>query len=524
VVACAGEARVTAVLGPRGSFGSEPVRRLARTDSGAWRARLGDVHLRWAGGENAKVVPDGHGGKALRLELDLAEGSHHDLVLVVALDEDDAGPPDPDLAWTATETAWRERVPELDLAVGARDARHAYAVISGLTTSGGGMVAAATTSLPEHERRQRDYDYRYVWIRDQCYAGLAVAKAGVYPLLDGAVRFVRDRLVDDGPRLSPAYTADGSHLPDEQGLDVPGYPGGSDVMVGNKANEQFQLDVFGEALLLFAAAAEHDRIDAETWRAAEAAAEAIEARWRESDAGIWELDPDEWTHGRLTCGAGLRAIASHRRSGEQAARWIALADAITADISARALHPSGRWQRSPDDERVDASLLLPPIRGAIPASDPRTLATLRAVVAELTVDGYAYRYRPDERPLGDAEGAFLLCGFFVSLAFAQQGDPVEAARWFERTRGACGPPGLLSEEFDVTQRQLRGNLPQAFVHALLLETAVEQDRIDDEDPRRLVRARRCPLAHQSRLPQPAPSSGATTKQPRRRSRNSAPST
>jgi alpha,alpha-trehalase len=95
-------------------------------------------------------------------------------------------------------------------------------------------------------------------------------------------------------------------------------------------------------------------------------------------------------------------------------------------------------------------------------------------VEELTEDGYVYRYRPDERPLGEAEGAFLLCGFLLSLAYARQGDPVQSARWFERTRAACGPPGLLSEEFDVRQRQLRGNLPQAFVHAMLIEAAVEQ--------------------------------------------------
>jgi GH15 family glucan-1,4-alpha-glucosidase len=154
-----------------------------------------------------------------------------------------------------------------------------------------------------------------------------------------------------------------------------------------------------------------------------------------------------------------------------ARRWLALADAITADASARMLHPSGRWQRSPGDERLDASLLLPGLRGAIPADDPRTVSTLDAYVRELTDDGFAYRYRPDERPLGEAEGAFLLCGFVLSLALAQQGDAVSAARWFERNRTACGPPGLLSEEFDVEQRQLRGNLPQAFVHALLLECA-----------------------------------------------------
>ncbi|MGH2928245.1 MAG: glycoside hydrolase family 15 protein, partial [Solirubrobacteraceae bacterium] len=129
-------------------------------------------------------------------------------------------------------------------------------------------------------------------------------------------------------------------------------------------------------------------------------------------------------------------------------------------------------QRSAGDGRLDAALLLPAIRGGMQADDPRTIATLHAVQHELTEDFYCYRFRHDERPLGEAEGAFTLCGFVMALAYAQQGDPVRAARWFERSRTACGPAGLMSEEFDVAQRQMRGNLPQAFVHALLLECAL----------------------------------------------------
>jgi GH15 family glucan-1,4-alpha-glucosidase len=232
--------------------------------------------------------------------------------------------------------------------------------------------------------------------------------------------------------------------------------------------------VFGESLLLLAGAASADRLDADGWRAAEVAAAAIAERWREPDAGIWEVEPDEWTHSRLICAAGLRAISAHRPAGTEAPRWLALAEEITADASRRALHPSGRWQRSPRDDRIDTALLLPALRGAVAPDDRRTRATLTTVVEELTEDGYAYRYRPDARPLGEAEGAFIFCGFLLALAWAQQGDEVAAARWFERTRSASGPPGLLSEEFDVTQRQLRGNLPQAFAHALLLESALEQ--------------------------------------------------
>jgi GH15 family glucan-1,4-alpha-glucosidase len=326
--------------------------------------------------------------------------------------------------------------------------------------------------LPERAREGRNYDYRYVWIRDQCLVGQAVANSGPCTLMDDAVRFVSERLLSDGARLRPAYTITGEPVPDQRSLSLAGYPGGTDI-VGNWVNRQFQLDVFGESLLLFAGAATYDHLGTDGWRAVETAIDAIEQRWREADAGIWELQPDAWTHSRLICAAGLHAIAGHRAT-DKGARWAALADKIVADTAARAVHPSGRWQRSPTDPRVDAALLLAAIRGAIPAEDPRSTATLAAVESCLTQDGYCYRYRPDERQLGASEGAFLLCGFVLSLAWAQQGDYVRAARWFERTRAACGPAGLLAEEYDVSQRQLRGNLPQAFVHAALLECAVSQ--------------------------------------------------
>ncbi|HUC03761.1 MAG TPA: glycoside hydrolase family 15 protein, partial [Acidimicrobiales bacterium] len=142
-----------------------------------------------------------------------------------------------------------------------------------------------------------------------------------------------------------------------------------------------------------------------------------------------------------------------------------------AATSRTCVHPSGRWQRARDDDRIDAALLLPPLRGAVAKDDPRTIATLAAVEDELCQDGYVYRYRHDQRPLQEAEGAFSLCGFVVALAQLQQGRKDRACAWFERNRASCGPPGLLTEEFDVGERQLRGNIPQAFVHAALLECA-----------------------------------------------------
>jgi GH15 family glucan-1,4-alpha-glucosidase len=474
IEAIRGTARVVVQLNPRSDFGRRPARALTRGGDGNWRLQLDGCRACWSAGPGVRTRSDGRGGQALGLALTLPEGQRHDLVLVVARSDADEVQ-DAGRAWEATEAEWRSRVPELDLGVAKRDAQHSYAVLTGLTSDGGGMVASATTSLPERYLQGRNYDYRYVWIRDQCYAGEAAAALGPDRLLDGAVRFVAQRLLADGPDLKPAYTVAGRPVPRPRALHLPGYPGGSDI-IGNAASDQFQLDAFGEALLLFSAAAGWDRLDSDAWQAAEIAASAIEQRWREPDAGIWELEGRRWTHSRLVCAAGLRAISRHCPAGEGATRWLALADTITADASSRALHPSGRWQRADGDERVDASLLVAGIRGAVPATDPRTSLTLRACLDELTEDGFAYRYRPDERPLGEAEGSFLLCGFLVSLALLQQGDVEGAARWFERNRGAGGPPGLLAEEFDVGQRQLRGNLPQAFVHALLLECAVRQDR------------------------------------------------
>lgn len=334
------------------------------------------------------------------------------------------------------------------------------------------MVAAATTSLPERAQEGRNYDYRYVWVRDQCYVGQAVAAHGPHPLVDSSVAFMSQRLLADGPALEPAYTIDGERVPEERKLGLRGFPGGGDK-VGNNVRNQFQLDAFGEALLLFAAAGRTGQLTDEGRRAVDVAVRAIEARWKDRDAGVWELDPGRWTHSRLACVAGLRAAAAYAPATRgEASRWTELADMLLADAAGECVHPSGRWQRSPEDPRVDAALLLPSIRGALSARDPRSIATWRAVEEELSQEGYVYRFRHDERPLGAAEGAFLLCSFIMTLATHQQGDTLGAYRWFERARAACGPPGLHTEEFDVTQRQLRANLPQAFVHGMLLESAV----------------------------------------------------
>ncbi len=470
IVACNGVAKVRCSLRSMANFGSEAPLAIHREGT-TWVVEHQDLQLRWAGAADARRRRGSEG--ELELDLVLDEGSSHDLILLVEPRGADDEIPDAGTAWAATELNWRKRIPPLGSSAAPRDARLACAVLSGLTSASGGMVAAATTSLPERARRGTSYDYRFSWIRDQCYAGQAALSAGAFGLADTAVAFVGQRILADGVDLKPAYTVDGGRVPGQRHVPLPGYPGGSDI-VGNHVNKQFQLDAVGEALLLFAAAAKQDRLDIDGWKAVEEAASVVGRRWAQPDAGIWELDARHWTHSRLACVAGLRAaarIAPH--SAADGAKWSALANSILAEVGKTAVRDDGAWRRADDDPRIDAALLMATVRGSIPPDDPRSEATLQAVQAELVEDGYVYRYRHDARPLGDAEGAFLLCGFMMCLRHHVAGSRLEAMRWFERTRSACGPAGLFTEEYDVRQRQLRGNLPQAFVHALFLECSME---------------------------------------------------
>jgi GH15 family glucan-1,4-alpha-glucosidase len=463
-----GRAAVDVRLQLRRSFGRRRLTRLRRHDDGSWTGRLGELYLRWSGLRGSRY-DEKTGTFTAVVTVEPTQQVDQVLELSTTPLRDR---PRSDELWEATADAWRAAVPPLANAVAERDARHACAVLRGLTGPSGAMVAAVTTSLPERAGGGRDYDYRYAWLRDQCYAGEAAAAAGLDALLDDALRFVGDRVLADGPKLRPAYQVDAAPVPPQQEVSLPGYPGSPAVVVGNRAGSQFQLDVFGEVLLLCASAAERDRLDAQGWLVAATAADAIESRWQEADAGIWETEPRHYTHSRLVCAAGLRRIGAVGPPGAQTNRWTALADRLLAEASATSLHPSGRWRRAVDDDRCDASLLLAQIRGLLPPDDPRSVATLRTVTDDLTKDGYVFRYDVEGGPLGVAEGAFLLCGYWLSQAHAQAGGPVVARAFFERTRAACGPAGLFTEEYDVTQRQLRGNFPQAFVHAAMLETAV----------------------------------------------------
>ena len=276
IEAVRGSAEVRVLLDCRAGFGSEQMN-LRGCGDGAWEGRSGALHLRWNGVSNdATVRPDG----AVEVRIRVPEGGHHDLVLEIGFNAPEGELPDADRLWRRTEDAWSRAVPEGRESIAPRDVAHSWAVLRGLTTADGAMVAAATTSLPERSDAGRDYDYRYAWIRDQCFAGHAVAAAGGGDLLDHAVGFVRDRLLQDGEHLVPAYTRRRGPGATPAELDLAGYPGAPGAYVGNHVRDQFQLDAFGEALLLLASADRLGRLDADGWRAADAAVTGIAHRWR----------------------------------------------------------------------------------------------------------------------------------------------------------------------------------------------------------------------------------------------------
>ena len=391
---------------PVGDYGERRPRDLDKLDDGAWTGRLADAQVCWAGGEAAALSPTAMAAGAV-LTLTSRRGAPR---LRARARRRRRRSANPDRNGRASRRRGGARARARGT-VAPRDAPHAYAVLAGLTSAGGGMVAAATMSPSRAGREGRNYDYRYVWIRDQCFAGAGRGQAGPHPLMDDAVRFVPGGCSRTAP-LKPAYTIAGGASPTSAS---------SACRLSGRLRHRRQLGqqaVPARRLRRVAAAvrraARHDHLDADGWRAAETAVAAIEQRWREPDAGIWEIDTRRWTHSRLICAAGLRAHRGPAPASEQAARWVALADAIVADTAAtRCTRPAlAALTRT---TRVDAALLMPAVRGASPRDDPRTARDAARSRAELTQDGYCYRFRPDERPLGEAEGAFLLCGFLMAL-------------------------------------------------------------------------------------------------------------
>jgi GH15 family glucan-1,4-alpha-glucosidase len=347
----------------------------------------------------------------------------------------------------------------------------------------GGIVAAATTSLPEELGGVRNWDYRYCWLRDATYALQALLAAG-FRREAGAWRDWLLRAVAGQPEtLQILYSIDGERrLPEIELPWLAGYEGSSPVRTGNAASGQLQLDVWGETLdALFLARQAGLRADQDAWALQVALMNHLESAWRQPDNGLWEVrgERQHFTHSKVMAWVAAdrmaRSIRTHGLPGP-VLRWEQLRDQIHHDVVTHAFDARrNSFTQAYGSSAVDASLLLIPRVGFLPATDPRVLGTIAAVRRELSEGGLVKRYQTTETDDGvkGGEGLFIACSFWLVDALGASGQWQDAVGLFERLLLLRNDVGLLSEEWDpAAQRQL-GNTPQAFSHFGLVVSALQ---------------------------------------------------
>ena len=348
----------------------------------------------------------------------------------------------------------------------------------------GGIVAAPTTSLPEALGGMRNWDYRYCWLRDATLTLLAFVRAGY---LDEARQW-REwllRAIAGAPtNVQVMYGVAGERRLIEVELPwLAGYEGSKPVRIGNGASSQLQLDVYGEVIdALHTSRSKGLEASDDAWSIARQLFDWLESAWDEPDEGIWEVRGPRrhFTHSKVMCWVAFdRAVKAVEKLGRdgQVDRWRATRDAIKADVLEKGFNAEvGAFVQSYGSDRLDASLLLIPLVGFLPASDERVVGTVEAIQRDLMRDGFVERYRADTENVGvdglpPGEGVFLPCSFWLVAVLAQQGRLDEAVELYERLLSLRNDLGLLSEEYDPERGRLVGNFPQAFTHLALVETA-----------------------------------------------------
>jgi GH15 family glucan-1,4-alpha-glucosidase len=359
----------------------------------------------------------------------------------------------------------------------------------------GAPVAAPTTGLPEQEGGERNWDYRYTWIRDGSFSIYALLGLGYVEEAAAFGVWLRDRAAEQagnasGP-LKIMYRVDGtSDLVEETLEHFEGWRGSRPVRIGNGAADQLQLDIYGEAADAFFLADDFGlQIAHQGWTELASIVDWLCDHWDQPDEGIWETRGGQrnFTYGRFQTWIALdRAIrlATRRARPGNVARWNDVRDQVYNQIMTRGWNPKvGAFTQHYDTEVLDSSLLMMPLQGFISPSDPMWLSTLDAMGRELVSDSLVYRYNPAASPDGlkGDEGTFSLCTFWYVDALARSGRLEEAQLVFEKMFTYANHLGLYSEEIDATGNQL-GNFPQAFSHLSLISAAVNLDRQLDHRP------------------------------------------
>jgi GH15 family glucan-1,4-alpha-glucosidase len=353
--------------------------------------------------------------------------------------------------------------------------------IKGLTyMPTGATVAALTTSLPETPGGERNWDYRYTWIRDTTFTLQALHMLGLDWEADEFMQFVEDVEPTEDGSLQIMYGIDGRRdLTETTRDDLTGYRGARPVRVGNGAWNQRQNDVFGavlDSILLHTRRSQ--RLPRGLWPIVEQQAACALKVWQQPDQGIWEARgaPQHYVSSKLMCWVALdRAakLAAVRGDAALEGTWRDAADEIQADILKNGVNDNGVLTQHYGADSLDASVLLAAVFGFLPPDDDRLRASVLAIADDLTEDGFVLRYRTDQTDdgLSGKEGTFLICSFWLVSALAIIGEEQRARDLMERLLRVASPLGLYAEEFDTDTGHHLGNFPQAFSHLALLEAA-----------------------------------------------------
>src|SRR5215208_2167995 len=460
----------------------------------------GRAPAKWALVGDDRHAADASGaGQTIRLQTNLALGieenrarARHVLGVgdraycALSWDEGLAVPKDVDEAEAqidATTRFWRAwlgraRIPDHRF----RDPMQRSALtIKGLTyMPTGATVAALTTSLPETPGGERNWDYRYTWIRDTTFTLQALHMLNLDWEADEFMQFVADVEATEDGSLQIMYGIDGRRdLTESTRDDLTGYAGASPVRIGNGAFDQKQNDVFGAALdSILLHTHRSGRLPRRLSPIVETQAECATQVWRNPDQGIWEARgaPQQYVSSKLMCWVALdRAakLAEIRGDGASQEKWNAVAEEIKQDILEHGVDKRGVLRQHYETDALDASTLLAAIFGFLPGDDERLKASVQAIAEELTEDGFVLRYKTDETDdgLSGKEGTFLICSFWLVSALAIVGELQQARDLMERLLRVASPLGLYAEEFDAETGRHLGNFPQAFSHLALMEAA-----------------------------------------------------